>query len=146
MIRLQTVSDAASSPISIDFGELRIGPLSAQLRYLRRRSHALDVAVVLGALGGAATCGAVLILFVGALREATTATVLFALFGLAVACTLGAIVAFTAEMLMAGFGIRAEVAQRRRSVNDEEAVQAPEPHAGEPAQEASPSPDGGAGG
>src|SRR5207237_2491093 len=34
--------------------------LSAQLAYLHRRSLALDVAVVLGAVGGAATCGAVL--------------------------------------------------------------------------------------
>ena len=33
-----------------------------------------------------------------ALREATIASVLFALFGLAVVCALGAIVAFTTEM------------------------------------------------
>jgi Protein of unknown function (DUF2721) len=75
--------------------------LSAQLVHLHRRSLALDVAVVLGAIGGAATCAAVLALFVGALQEATIASVLFALFGLAVVCALGAIVAFTAEMLMA---------------------------------------------
>jgi hypothetical protein len=53
--------------------------LAAQLAYLHRRSLALDLAVVLGAVGGAATCGAVLALFVGALREATIASVLFAL-------------------------------------------------------------------
>src|SRR5712692_3904710 len=62
--------------------------LSAQLAYLHRRSLALDVAVVLGAVGGAATCAAVLALFVGALRNATIASVLFALFGLAVFCSL----------------------------------------------------------
>ncbi len=39
--------------------------LSAQLVHLHRRSLALDVAVVLGAIGGA-TCAAVLALFVGA--------------------------------------------------------------------------------
>src|SRR5437899_13102073 len=33
-------------------------PLAEQLAFLHRRSIALDVAVVLGALGGAATCGA----------------------------------------------------------------------------------------
>src|ERR1700732_4593366 len=49
--------------------------LAAQLAYLHRRSLALDVAVVLGAVGGAATCGAALALFVGALREATVASV-----------------------------------------------------------------------
>jgi type IV secretory pathway VirB6-like protein len=87
--------------------------LAAQLAYLHRRSLALDLAVVLGAVGGAATCGAVLALFVGALREATIASVLFALFGLAILCALGAICAFTAEMLIASRGIRGEAAASR---------------------------------
>ena len=91
------------------------GVLTAQLLILRRRSLALDAAVVLGAVGAAATCGAVLTLFVGALRDARVASILFTLFGLAVACTLGAIAAYTAEMLLAGTGIRAEVAKARRS-------------------------------
>ena len=43
--------------------------LATQLIHLHRRSVALDVAVVLGAVGGATTCGAVLVLFVGALRD-----------------------------------------------------------------------------
>jgi hypothetical protein len=85
------------------------------LKNLHRRSVALDVAVVLGAVGGAATCGAVLAMFVGALSEQTMASVLFGLFGLAVVCALSAIVAFTVEMLLAGTGIREEVAFRRRS-------------------------------
>jgi hypothetical protein len=66
---------------------------SSQLVHLHRRSLPLDVAVVLGAIGGAVTCAAVLALFVGALREATIASVLFALFGLAVVCALDGIVA-----------------------------------------------------
>ena len=57
-----------------------------------------------------ATCGAALAMFVGALREETMAALLFGLFGLAVVCALCAIVAFTVEMLLAGTGIRAEVA------------------------------------
>jgi Protein of unknown function (DUF2721) len=89
--------------------------LLSQLSHLRRRSLALDAAVVLGAIGGAATCGSVFTLFVGALRDATVASVLFTTFGIAVACTIGAIVAFTVEMLMAGSGVRAEVAARGRS-------------------------------
>jgi len=104
--------------------------LSAPLAYLQRRSLALDVAVVLGAVGGAATCAAVLALFVGALRNATVATVLFSLFGIAVGCALGAIVAFTVEMLMASVGIRTEVAEGRRS-----ATQTDIPEAGEPQHE-----------
>ncbi len=77
----------------------------------------LDVAVILGAVGGAAASGAVMVLFIGHLLNVTVASLLFALFGLAVACALGAIVAYTAEMLMAGIGIRAEVAHSRRTVS-----------------------------
>jgi Protein of unknown function (DUF2721) len=89
--------------------------LAAQLLHLRKRSIALDVAVVLAAIGGASTCGSVLTLFVGALRDATVASVLFTTFGVAVACTIGAIAAYTTEMLMAGSGVRAVVAAQRRS-------------------------------
>src|SRR5437879_3569880 len=100
--------------------------LSAQLAYLHRRSLALDVAVVLGAVGGAATCGAVLVLFVGALRDSTVAAVLFSLFGVAVGCALGAIVAFTVEMLMASVGIRTEVAEGRRTATENDVPEAAE--------------------
>jgi hypothetical protein len=89
--------------------------LHAQLKTLHRRSVALDFAVILGAVAGAATCGAVLAMFVGALSEQAMASVLFGLFGLAVICALCAIVAFTVEMLLAGTGIREEVAYQRRS-------------------------------
>jgi hypothetical protein len=80
--------------------------LSVQLKDLHRRSIALDTAVVLAAVGGAATCAAVLVMFLGALREATIGNVLFGLFGLAVVCALCAIAAYTVEMLLAGIGIR----------------------------------------
>ena len=51
--------------------------LETQLAHLHCRSVALDIAVVLGALGGAATCGAVLTLFVGALWDETVVSMLF---------------------------------------------------------------------
>ncbi|MGC2414203.1 MAG: DUF2721 domain-containing protein [Stellaceae bacterium] len=117
--------------------------LSVRLAYLHRRSLALDVAVVLGAVGGAATCAAVLALFVGALRDATVATILFSLFGIAVGCALGAIVAFTAEMLMASIGIRTIVAESRRTVDRTDAPEATEPqHEGGVATETSQPSDG----
>lgn len=100
--------------------------LAMQLVHLHRRSLALDIAVVLGALGGAATCAAVLTLFVGAVRDATVASLLFGLFGSAVVCALGAIVAYAIEMLMAGTGIRREAARGRRGNprNEAEVVEA----------------------
>lgn len=82
--------------------------LSRQLAFQRRRSLWLDAAVVMGALGGAASCAAILTLFVGALRDRTVAGVLFAFFGLAVLCTLGSLAAFVCEMLLAGQGLREE--------------------------------------
>lgn len=84
---------------------------SRRLSYLRKRSMILDAAVVLACLGGVATGIAVLTLFVGALRDATAASVLFACFGLALICTVAAIGAFLAEILVAGRGIRIEVSE-----------------------------------
>jgi uncharacterized protein DUF2721 len=86
--------------------------LARQLLRLRRRSIALDAAVVLGAIAAAATCASVFTLFVGALRNSTVASVLFTTFGLAIVCTISAIAAFTSEMLMAGSGVRAELARQ----------------------------------
>ncbi|MGH6990922.1 MAG: DUF2721 domain-containing protein [Stellaceae bacterium] len=105
-------------------GEVR----AHQLRNLRRRLVALDAAVVLAAIGGAATCGTVLVLFIGTLRDSTTSTLLFGLFGTAVASTLGAILLFTVEMLMAGTGIGAALARGRRVALKDEPAEVPEGH------------------
>ncbi len=83
--------------------------LSRRLTFHRRRSALLDVAVVLACLSAVMTLSSILTLFVGALRDAATASVLFACFGAALALTIGAITAFLAEILMAGRGIRVEV-------------------------------------
>ena len=83
----------------------------ARLRSLRVRSLALDIAVILGAVGGAATCGAVLTLFVGAMRNAGIAWALYLLFGLAILCTIGALTAFLFEMLLASRFLRILVAR-----------------------------------
>ena len=85
-----------------------------QLLSLHRRSLALDVAVVLAAAAGALTCTTVLLLFVGAFAKGSIEVPLFSVFGFAIVCALGAITAFAAEMLMAGTGIRAELAHGSR--------------------------------
>ncbi|WP_232628804.1 DUF2721 domain-containing protein [Methylobacterium sp. Leaf118] len=85
--------------------------LAQRLAYLRRRSGLLDAAVVMASLGGVMTGVAVLTLFVGALRDASAASILFACFGLALLCTVGALVAFMAEILLAGRGVRRAAAQ-----------------------------------
>src|SRR5262249_12569144 len=67
--------------------------LSAQLDILRKRSRILDVAVVLATVGGAATCAAVLVLFLGALRnnEEAARALLFGFFGGAIVFTIAAL-------------------------------------------------------
>jgi hypothetical protein len=94
-------------------GPERVAVLALQLTRLRRQSVALDVAVVLAALGAAATCASVLTLFVGAVSNKVVAKALFVTFAGAVICTIGAIIAYTAEMLMTGVGVRAQVAARQ---------------------------------
>ncbi len=86
----------------------------ARLGYLRRRSHALDAAVVLGALAGVSTSAAALMLFVGTLRNGTGSTLMFLAFGAALVLTIGALTAFLTEMLMASRGIRAIVAAEQQ--------------------------------
>ena len=83
--------------------------MRARLRQLRHRSHALDAAGVLAAVGGAATGSSILVLFVGSLRAWEARAALVASFGLGVLCTIGALVAFMAEMLMASRGVRLNV-------------------------------------
>ena len=96
--------------------EARAARLSRRLSHLRRRSFFLDVAVVLASLGGGLIGLAVLTLFVGALRDAATASILFACFGSALVCTVAAIGAFMAEILMAGRGVRDEVEHQQDAV------------------------------
>lgn len=86
--------------------------LNAQLAYLRRRSWILDIAVVLGATGGIGTCSATLVLFIGALRDRAAGSVLFVLFAGGLLCTIGALAAFLAEMLMASRGLRLQSLER----------------------------------
>jgi hypothetical protein len=88
--------------------------LRHQLIGLYRRSVTLDVAVILSAIAKAAICIAVLLLFVGALGGESVGWALLVAFGSAIVCTLGAILAYATEMLMAGTGIRTELADGER--------------------------------
>jgi hypothetical protein len=76
--------------------------LRRRLAYLRRRSHVLDAAVMMGTLGGVATSCAVLLLFTS--RSARCVLVRGLWFG--AAFHNGALVAFLIEMLLASRGLR----------------------------------------
>lgn len=100
--RLGRVADQTDKLAAASVEETR----DAVLRILRWRSRALDWAVVLAAVAGALTCGAVLVLFLGEVRGAGAANLLFLLFGGAIVLTMGSLVAFVVEMLLAANGVR----------------------------------------
>ena len=104
MQRVATQLDAAS--LGSDKAQL----LQIRLTRLQQRNTVLVAAMVSGTVAGASTCSAILTLFVGALSDRGTASVLFALFGIAVVCTTGALVALMAEIVLAWRGLRAEAA------------------------------------
>ena len=109
--RLSRVSDHRAYVTDLLRGEADADQqawLRAHLVRLRRRTLVLDASVVLGAIGGASTCGAAWVLFLGSVREAAIATWLFALFGLALGCTACALVAFLADSVLAWHGLRRE--------------------------------------
>jgi hypothetical protein len=88
--------------------EAKRAHLIAHMARLQQRRLALDVAVIMGAVGGASTCGAALVLFLGGLREAQVASWLFVLFGLALGCVVCSLVAFVADTLLAWHGLHRE--------------------------------------
>ena len=96
--------DALAEQLEAD-GPIDRRKLRRRLAYLRRRSHVLDAAVMMGTLGGVATSCAALLLFVGTLRDRPGMS-LFVAFGLALLLTMGALVAFLIEMLLASRGLR----------------------------------------
>jgi cytochrome c biogenesis protein CcdA len=128
--------DALAEQLEAD-GPIDRRKLRRRLDYLRRRSHLLDAAVMMGTLGGVATSCAALLLFVGTLRDRPGVS-LFVAFGLALLFTMGALVAFLIEMLLASRGLRDQAKHpgdrfTRRRVNAPE----PESHVlidGEPRQ------------
>ena len=83
-----------------------------QLGLLKWRSRLLDAAVVLSALGGAFTCATVLDLFLGEVKWANAAALLFPLFGGAILLTMASLTAFVGEVLLATRGVRLEVEQK----------------------------------
>ena len=80
-----------------------------QLGLLRRRLLILDVAVVLATGAIAATCLAIMTLFLFALSNTAIAGVLLLFFGLAVLCTLGSVLAFGLEMVLSNRALRRRI-------------------------------------
>ncbi|MXV45243.1 DUF2721 domain-containing protein [Saccharibacter sp. 17.LH.SD] len=87
---------------------------------LKRRMFLLDLAIILNALGGAATCGAAIALFVGSLRNTATATWLFVLFGIALSCTVASLMSFLGDTLLSWHSIRNDDAKNQPIVSQKQ--------------------------
>lgn len=108
--RLARVADQlAALSAAIQNGGGAAAEQNEQLTLLRRRSLILDVAVVLATGGTAATCLAIMTLFLFALSNRAIASVLLLFFGLAVLCTLGSVVAFGVEMVLSNRAMRRRI-------------------------------------
>jgi hypothetical protein len=109
--RLSRVSDHREHVDELLRGELddaqRMQLVTHRAR-LRHRTLVLDASVVLGAIGGASTCAAAFVLFLGSMRDTSIASWLFVLFGLALGCTAAALVAFLADSVLAWHGLHRE--------------------------------------
>ena len=76
------------------------------MRRLANRVLALDLSIVLGACGGAATCGSVFILFLGDVKGSDVARWLIVLVGAALGCTIGSLLAFLGDTLLGWHAFR----------------------------------------
>ena len=109
--RLSRVSDHMTHLNDMLKGDLEAAEARstrAHLRRLVRRTAMLDASVALGAVAGASTCGAALVLFVGSLRASAVEGWLIGLFALALVCTVGSLVTFMGDSLLAWHGLRRE--------------------------------------
>ncbi len=120
--KVDSLTDALDRAPEAEYAQIIV-----KLDYLRRRSHALDVAVALGALAGVSTSAAALLLFVSMLRNAEGSALMFLAFGGALVFTIGALTAFLIEMLLASRGIRAQVAAQNMRQDEIEPAHPPEP-------------------
>jgi hypothetical protein len=87
-------------------GAPEIVRLEAHQTRLRHRLVALDAAVSLSALGGAATCGTAFILFLGGVQDKGVATWLVISFGIALLCVVGSLLAFLVDTFLAWHGLK----------------------------------------
>jgi Protein of unknown function (DUF2721) len=107
--RLSRVSDHMTHLNDLLKGDLDAGEersLRGHLRRLVRRIAMLDASIALGALAGASTCGAALVLFVGSVGASAVESWLIGMFALALVCTVGSLVMFMGDSLLAWHGMR----------------------------------------
>ncbi|MDH7794745.1 MULTISPECIES: DUF2721 domain-containing protein [unclassified Beijerinckia] len=114
--RLARVSDRINNIVDgMGTGDVTADVRNAQLRVLRRRTIALEIAVIFGALTGIFVCAAILGLFVGQIERTIKEDWLYWNFGMGLLCLSLSLWAFIAEMLLATGSMIRQIAKARRS-------------------------------
>jgi hypothetical protein len=108
LTRIAGRADCITELLRNSTDESELARLEIQFTQLARRIFALEVAIALGALGGAATGGAGFTLFIGSMRDAVVGSTLFILFGCALVCIIMALAAFLTETLLAWRELQAD--------------------------------------
>lgn len=109
--RLARVSDHLSHVAELLLGTANPDQEHNLRRHLARygrRMWLLDASIALAGIGGAATCGAACVLFLGSVGNVSVAVWLISLFSTALACTVAALMAFLGDSIMAWHGLRQE--------------------------------------
>jgi len=70
------------------------------------RMWLLDASIALGAVGGASSCSAAVVLFLGGVRNAVVDSWLIGSFALALGCTVGSLMVFLGDSALAWRGLR----------------------------------------
>ena len=66
----------------------------------------MDASIVMGATGGASSCGAAFVLFLGGVGKSTVAGWLIGLFAVALGCAVMALIVFLGKSVLAWRGLR----------------------------------------
>ena len=109
--RLARVSDHMAHAADLVGGDISPAEEARLRRHLARLLHRiwlLDTSIALGAVGGASTCGAAFVLFLGSVRDSAVAGWLVGLFALALGCTVSSLIVFLGDSLLAWHGLRRE--------------------------------------
>jgi hypothetical protein len=115
--RLARVADELIHVADLRNGDIAPTDDARLARHMRRLGHRmwlLDVSILFGAIGGASTCAAAFVLFLGSLRQAAVAGALIGTFALALFCTVMALIVFLCDSLIAWHGLREEGPLPRR--------------------------------
>jgi len=109
--RLARAADEMAQAADLLTGDVSPADDANLRRHLARLEHRrwlLDASIVMGATGGASSCGAAFVLFLGSVGKSAVAGWLIGLFAVALGCAVMALIVFLGDSVLAWRGLRRE--------------------------------------